>query len=139
MIVSILLGILPQIITQFVGTLLAMVSTSLTIFSTSLSSIAPLLTGVSSFLVWYIKELGQGFKVIIQNASTMVVIMTMVGVAAFAVHHYDHLALVKALDSAKAADAAKIKALRRAAPKPTTDSTPTQSVCVPIFSDIFGC
>ena len=53
------------------------------ILATAVEAISPLVKGFFEFVVWYLKQLWEGFKDVIDNAATILFVVTVFGLGLF--------------------------------------------------------
>ena len=81
---------LLEIFRLTIGSVFSIFSSTFSIADTTLKSISPIIQGVSTFAIWYIRTFFEGLKVIIQHMETLAVIFVFILASAFIVHSWDN-------------------------------------------------
>lgn len=81
---------LLEIFRLTIGSVFSIFSSTFSIVDTTLKSISPIIQGVSTFAIWYIRTFFEGLKVIIQHMETLAVIFVFILASAFIVHSWDN-------------------------------------------------
>lgn len=116
-----------KLITGIFGSLAGSFASILTILAAVCQGLIPLMQGLSSALVWFVKEFAQGVRVILSNLSTLTVIGVVVATTGLYLHHYDAIACRQEIAIQKQVDAARARAGIPIAP-PAPAPTPTKPV-----------
>ena len=84
-----ILGIGLSLLSPWITVILQIISSLLSMLNTATTFIGPLLQGLATFMVWYVKEFFMGLAVIVGNLSTLAVIFAIILGTSYYVHQHD--------------------------------------------------
>ena len=99
------LASITSLLAPFFGTVLSIISSFFSVIASTFTFITPVLTGISEFIVWFVKSFFQGLYAITQNLNTLTVIIVIVAISLLYLYRLDTANLIDQVHQQKAYDA----------------------------------